>query len=163
MSGKNKLPGIVFAVEYAALTLKRGVVHLGATVEDEDLWWKVLKKLNGLKLYAGVGLQQALFEVLEQDQEQLKKEHVQEVSKLRSELEWAKQRLSLLEQKNVEWERFETTLQRIAKAPVLDIDGVDSEHGTECYREAHGDFGGPSAEGSGCAEGPEEPVLSAPR
>jgi SPX domain protein involved in polyphosphate accumulation len=115
MAGTNKLPGVTFGVEYSALTEKRGVVHIGAFVEDEELWQKVLKKLNGMKLYAGVSLEQAFVESLEQDLEKVKKEHEAEVMNLRRELEQAKQRLSVLEKKNAEFEEFEEALRALAK------------------------------------------------
>jgi hypothetical protein len=165
MAGKNKLPGIVFGVEYSALTIKRGVVHLGATVEDEDLWRKVLKKLNGLKLYAGADLQQALVEVLEQDQERMREEHGHEMSKLRAECEVLRQQNSIYKAKAEQYDQFMREMQQLNEnweAPVLSVDGVDSTHGTECDREAHGDSGGFPGEGCVGARGPEEQGEPAP-
>ena len=120
MAGTSKqLPGITFGVEYSSLTAKRGVAHIGATVEDEELWRNVLKKLNGMKLYAGVNLEQAFVEALENDLDKMKSEHQQEVAKLRAELESARQRLSVLEKRNAEWERFEEAMKN------LKLHGVD--------------------------------------
>ena len=44
MDPTAKLPGVTFHIQHSALRDKAGSVTLDATVEDIDLWEKVLKK-----------------------------------------------------------------------------------------------------------------------
>jgi len=97
-----KLPGVTFHVQRSALREKAGEVTLDATVEDPDLWEKVLKKLDGYRVYTVSDLQTALVEVLQEEAKDEKTAHARELAAVREELERTKQELSVLKSRHSE-------------------------------------------------------------
>lgn len=122
MDPTAKLPGVTFHIQHSALRDKAGSVTLDATVEDIDLWEKVLKKLEGFRVYTVADLQTAMVECMQEENRDEKTAHVREVSMLREELERSKQELSLLksrqeamDEERKRFKQFEEELSKLAR------------------------------------------------
>ena len=113
MEPNNKLPGLTFHIESSSLQQKHGRVQLDATVNDADLWDEVLKKLDGYRVYTVADLHTALVEVLQDDQKQMKEEHKQTMQQMQQELEYLRQRCSLLEKYERDAAQLELELAKL--------------------------------------------------
>lgn len=126
MEPVNKVPGLTFHVEKASLKEKHGNVVLEATVNDSDLWDEVLKKLEGLRIYAVADFQTALVECLQDEVRDEKSARAKEAALMREELERTKQELSVLKARQAEMDeenkRFKDVEEELKK---LSIHGIE--------------------------------------
>ena len=115
MEPNDKLPGLTFHVESSSLQQKHGRVQLDATVNDIDLWEEVLKKLDGFRVYTVADLQTALVEILQDDQKQMKGEYDKQMRALTQQVEYLKQRCSVLEKYERDAAQLELELAKLRR------------------------------------------------